>query len=347
MTVSSDASGANLVQFDHDFFRTNGDGCFRMDETGRRPVYEINLGDQTGVMPLRAIKKIIETGDNPADHEMLDKVAEALRYVSDIRVGDALPAEIVDGGASWTPAARHATTANQRIVASMVSWSGGSDDEPVNTRDLRRFMTEQVDRVKISRALQMLEEAVGEDDEGPDDIQSALVTLTNELSYIEALREKMQRIKRIGKILTYLRNAGGGQANDASEVAAVMRVFNHMMLKLEERLAPVDAELSDISHAVRDHEHVCELMQQVRNDLWFELMPFDAILEKWDSVSPKSTDMSELTAMVGDLYRFLAPVYSPVDEWTRLDQIHNGDQAADAAAGNINEGAGLELSKAL
>ncbi len=335
MNSLSDAPSLKTVQFQHSFFRTNADGHFRLDETSRRPVYVINLGDQAGIVSFPAIRQELLLENCGTDHAMLDAVSEALKFVRDIRIGDTLPSEVVSGEASWEPEARHRKIANRRIVTAMVRWSGEWDGPVIETRDLRRFLAEQVDQDKLPRALDKLENSVAGAGEGLAEILPVLTGLTLELSYIEAVRENVERIRRIGNILEHVRRAGGGQASDVHEVAAVLRVFNIMLQQFDEKLDSVDDRVADILTAVSEYKTVRAYFRQVRNDLRFELMAWEEPLAKWDKVTPKSFDLAEVAPMIGDLYRFLAPLYAPVDEWVRMgkfQEIIEPDRGVDSEA---------------
>jgi hypothetical protein len=323
------------VQFQHSFFRTNADGHFRLDETDRRPVYVINLGDQAGIVSFPAIRQELLLEDCGTDQAMLDAVGEALKFVRDIRLGDTLPNEIVNGEASWDPDPHHHKIANRRVLAALVKWSEGQDDVVTQPSNLQRFLADHVDRAVISQALKRLDEEVGDLSPGLAQIQPVLIGFAKELAYIEALRETVGRVRRIGTILDRIRHVGGGQANDAHEVAAVLRVFTHMMRMFDQKLESIDDQLGDIVGAVSAHESFRKHIRQVRNQLRSELIAWDGPLGQWEGVTPQNFDLAEVAPKISDLYRFLAPLYSPVDEWVRLGSYHEiiePDRGADAEA---------------
>lgn len=308
------------VRFEHVFFRTNADGYFRLDQTDRRPVYVINLGEQTGVVSLQSIRQDLLVADDGADLAMLDAVGEALKFVNTLRLGEALPSEVVNGQASWKPEAHHLKTANRRIVAALVKWSEGWEGPITELYDLRQFLSHHVDRRKITQALQRLSAAV--DGDGEVRIQPVLMELARELSYIEALREKITRVSRIGRILEDIRRAGGRQANDMHEVAAVLRLFSHMVRTFDDMLSTVDEQILDILAAVSAHETVGKNIRDIRNELRSQLIPWEEPLVQWEDVSEKEVNLAAVASKVSDLYRMLAPLYSPVDEWVRTGSYH-------------------------
>ena len=308
------------MQFQHPFFQTNADGYFHLDLADCKPVYVINLGDQGGIISLQSIKQELRLGDYGADEAMLNAVCGALKFVDEIRVGDSLPSEIINGEASWEPEAHHRTIADRRVVAAMVKWSEGLDGPISELNDLQRFTKEHVNQDKIAQALRRLDETVGSESRGLLRIQPVLKRLAKELSYIEAQRDTIERVRRIGRILEHIRRIGGGQASDTHEVTGVLRSFKPMIQMFDKHLASVDDQVDEFLAAVSAHETLFVHIQQVRNELRYQLKAWDEYLPDWDSVSRKNVNAFDVSTKIGDLYRFLAPLYAPVDEWTRLDK---------------------------
>lgn len=340
MNALSDASPSGTVQFQHEFFQTNADGFFHLDQADRRPVYVINLGDQAGTVSFPSIRREFLQGDNGADEAMLDAVGEALKFVEEIHMGDTLPPEVVNGEASWEPLPRHRATADRRVVAAMVKWSEGWEGPISDLEDLQRFTNEHVNQEKIAQALNRLHTDVDGDGQGLTRIQPVLKKLAKELSYIEAQRETIERIKRIGRILEHIRRIGGGQSGDTNEVTGVLRSFKPMMGIFNEELASVDDQMGEFLGAVSAHEVPFEHIRQVRNEMRHQLMDWDEYLPDWDIVTRKNIDTIDVAPFIGKLYRFLAPRFSPVDEWVRMDQYDQNGESAGAGEGvNGAEGA--------
>ncbi len=331
MDMLTDTSPLKTVQFNHPYFQTNVAGYFHLDQADRQPVYVVNLGDQAAIVSFRAIRQDILMGDDEADRAMLHAVSEALRFVREIHMGDTLPNEIVSGEASWEPEGRHRKTADQRVVAAMVKWSEGWDGSISDVEDLRKFTTEHVNQEKIALALRRLDKMVDDGSHGLTRIQPVLKRLAKELSYIEAQRETLQRIRRIGKILEHIRRIGGGQAGDTEEVTSVLRLYKLMMAALDKVLASVDDQVVEFLAAVSEPETLFAHIRQVRDELRYQLMAWEEPLPEWDTVNRKNIDSFDVTSKIGDLYRFLAPRFAPVDEWVRIDQYKEGATAGDGA----------------
>ncbi len=320
------------MRFNHPYFEVNEGGYFKLDPADRRPVYMVNLGDQTGMVSMQAVRKVLLLDHAENDIAMLDRVGEALRFVPEIHLGDGLPSEIFDGEASWEIEEHHCKIADRRVVAAMVKWSEGWEGQITELGALQQFTEEYVNQEKVARALKRLDKTVGQESHGLSRIQPVLERLTKELSYIEALRETVEQVRRIGKILEYIRRVGGVRAGDTEDVTAVLRLFKPMMATLDERLASVDDQVTDFLAAVSEHETLYKHIQEVRDELRFELSNWEGLLAQWRDISPKNVDLADFAPKVADLYRFLAPWYSPVDEWELRDRRYD--------AGAPSQGAG-------
>jgi len=331
LNALSEASSLRTVQFQHVFFQTNANGYFHLDQADRRPVYVINLGDQAGIVSFQSIRQELLLGDNGADEAMLDAVGEALKFVDEIHLGDSLPPEVVTGEASWEPLPRHRATADRRVVAAMVKWSEGWEGPISELDDLRRFTNEHVDQEKIAQALERLHTTVDGEGQGLTRIQPVLKKLARELSYIEAQRETIERIKRIGRILEHIRRIGGGQSGDTNEVTGVLRSFKPMIGMFNYKLASVDDQVAEFLAAVSANEALFVHIRQVRNEMRHHLMTWDELLPGWDVVTRKNIDTIDVAPMVSDLYRFLAPRFAPIDEWVRIDQFTESTGADEGA----------------
>ena len=56
---------------------------------------------------------------------LLDVVEKGLRFVHEIRPGDSIPSELLDGTASWRVEERHRRRARGRLMAQLIAWTAG------------------------------------------------------------------------------------------------------------------------------------------------------------------------------------------------------------------------------
>ena len=78
-------------------------------------------GGSTAALPLRSLQAEFGIDDASADGQMLARVARSLDFVIDLRLGDPLPVEVLDGAASWQPSPKHQELAMSRLKLQLVS----------------------------------------------------------------------------------------------------------------------------------------------------------------------------------------------------------------------------------
>ena len=87
--------------FEHSGFSVLQSPLFRLTEGDRVPAMAIELDGIQAMVPLRAVAKLFNIEPDSPDGRLLGLVAEALRFVVCIRIGDKLPTEVLSGEASW------------------------------------------------------------------------------------------------------------------------------------------------------------------------------------------------------------------------------------------------------
>ena len=76
-----------------------------------------------------------------------------------------------------------------------------------------------------------------------------------------------------------------------------------------------DRQIDDLPAVARDFLKARRGIRRARDTLHSRLRAWDETLEKWAPLSPQHGDLSDITPLIADLYRFLAPRYMPIDEW--------------------------------
>ena len=85
---------------------------------------------------------------------MLGLIAQSLDFVACLRIGDALPAEVLSGAASWEPDELHLQIANARLQWQLVAWlnSGTGADEPALDAESHRCRSRTIPARKAAGA---------------------------------------------------------------------------------------------------------------------------------------------------------------------------------------------------
>ena len=87
------------------------------------------LGDREAALPLRALQREFDIPDESEDGRMLALIAASLDFVTSLRLGDALPAEVLSGDASWEPSSQHLRLALRGCSCSLRRGCGSGTGE--------------------------------------------------------------------------------------------------------------------------------------------------------------------------------------------------------------------------
>ncbi|MFM7347569.1 MAG: hypothetical protein ACKO1J_19625 [Tagaea sp.] len=90
---------------------------FKLDEQTGEPVFSVDLGDLKAMLGFETLRRSFAIAPASPDDRLLEAVARGLRFVRRIRPGDAIPAELLDGSASWKAEAHHAARAKARLAS--------------------------------------------------------------------------------------------------------------------------------------------------------------------------------------------------------------------------------------
>ena len=123
---------------------------------------------------------------------MLALIAASLDFVTSLRLGDALPAEVLSGEASWEPSAQHLRLAHARLRLQLAAWQPGAAREDRSGLDPPALIAAAEApslRAPLADACRRAAEALNLP--GPDAVTQMLEALAEELAYVEALRERL------------------------------------------------------------------------------------------------------------------------------------------------------------
>src|ERR1700761_8217389 len=115
MAIDSQPAPADRCTLQHPVFTSFGDPVFRRAETDGAPVMVVMLGEKEAAIPLRSLQREFSIPDESDDGRMLGMIAQSLDFIACLRIGDALPAEVLSGEASWEPDEVHLQLAKARL----------------------------------------------------------------------------------------------------------------------------------------------------------------------------------------------------------------------------------------
>ncbi len=175
---------------------------FRLADDGREPVFRVQLGELDVGVPTGTLAREFGIDPSSRDALLIALVRKALRFVAQIRPGDSVPSEILDGTASWPVEERHRACAKAKLMKQLAQWfasDGGGSDELV--RLLANSAGNEEFREKVQQVFTRIAEKLGLGAEQRQQVVDHLDTLGRELSYIEAQREHVHKLSDIKKKL--------------------------------------------------------------------------------------------------------------------------------------------------
>jgi hypothetical protein len=319
---------AGVVALSIPLFKAAPDGYFHRPQ-GRDPVYSFKLGDVEAALPLSGIRKEFSIEQDSEVGRMLELIERALDFVSALRLGDALPSEVLTGEPSWEITPAHRLQAYQRLTLQLATWITGEEKVLTNAEELNQIAEDPNNKRKWNEAFDEAAIRLGYTENGREQVMSLVSSLAEEIAYIEALRDRFAEILPIELKLQRLRRLYARE-NSVREIAdAVARLFGIARDRLSASFAEVDGQTGEIMSVLRKPEQQVSYIRKMRDTLFCSLAAWSDMIPRWNAV-PMKRDESTV-ALLRETYRFLAPRYMPAVEWLRL--THSSAKRQNAKVG--------------
>ncbi len=310
-----EAARAQTFEFTHKLFKVDK-GVFRIDPADEKPVYCVDLGDVRASLTFATLKHSFGIEESHPDFKMLEEVKRALAILPQVRPGDTVPSELLDGTASWKVDDRHRTTARGRIWFALVAWvAGNKPDAKVDLQAFAELAQSPEARARVQSAFGQLAEKLGYPPEKRADVVEQVERLIDEVSYIEALRERVGLARRVIETLRALKAAYRRERTLAEEVDRTMLLGERPVHGLEQLLGAVDARLSDTLGVLRELPQQIDFIRRARDTIHAQMMKWDGVLAAWDGVAPVPAE--DTHRLVRETYRFVARHFPLATAWQR------------------------------
>lgn len=314
MTPPSPSNGPALCRLENKLFSSFADLVFRRAESDGAPVMVVPLGDRQAALPLRALQREFGIADDSPDGRMLAQIAEALDFVEALRPGDALPAEVLSGEASWQPHARYLALALGKLRFQLLAWIDpeAAGVSGVDAAGLDRLEADPAHRARVQRAFEQAALTLGL--EGPQQAVDTLSRIAQEMSYIEALRDDLLRpVRQMQERLAQLQPGRQMGSDRQGVLERVRRLAQTAQARIAGRFADVDTQSADLTTGLRNAASQCAFIRSNRDWLYRSKRAWEPTLALW-VYAPTELD-DALWAVVSRTYQFLAPRFMPVQEW--------------------------------
>jgi hypothetical protein len=295
------------------------DIMFRRSETDGRAVMTIRMGDKEAMLPLGSLKREFAIADDSADGRMFDLIEQSLDFVCGLSIGDPLPREVIDGGASWEPSDVHRARARGRLRRVLITWLDRELGADSITQDAISGLAED------SRLRQRVAEALTHAAKTLDLANSAAVVerfeaLGEEFAYIEALRDRLlEKVSKICERLTTLATGFRGDGDRADTMTQVRRLAGVSLRQIACRFEDVESQSKDILVMLGDGENQQSFIRSNRDWLYTNLRGWEPLFLEWAAVGFGLDDHA--WQVIGKTYHFLAQRYMPVQEWKCLHAV--------------------------
>ena len=297
--------------FEHRVFQLKG-ARFALTDDGTTPAFHVELGALNAALALNTLCSEFGIEPKTTDGELLVIVEKSLRFVKEIRPGDSIPRELLDGTASWSVEERHRLRAKAQIYAKAMG--AGLEIKDAGDAVLTTFLADPNTLTRLKQAGEKIAQQIGNNMDG-DTVVDRVDAIGRELAYIEALQEQCGHILAIVPKLGQLSRV---YRSDRAIVDEISRVRT-LLLRPIEHFDGIFAQLSnrqdDIIKSI-DHIHdYIDVIRGERDDLHQSMMLWEPILAGWRRI--EMTRHTETEAKIAELYRFTARHYLSQSSWSK------------------------------
>jgi hypothetical protein len=311
------ASRPSVVTFEHSFFTRIEAPFFHVHPHTGEPVMCVSISNNQALLPFPGLKREFHLG--PQDCQMLDLLAEGLKFVRGLKIGDALPKEVLTGEASWDLSPRHVLIAHQRVSMQLVNWLTGVDTLITDPDALIQLADDPATRKKVNEAFGEAAERLGIGRENRQEMLLYVKKLSNELAYIEALRDKFADVERMRDKVQKLRQLYSRERSVAQTIDQIGKLFIIAVNDFSTRFMEIDAQTGEIISVLRNLESQVLYIRDKRDDLHIRLMAWDELLQDWRKIDVGVS--YQLVNELGRVYQFLAPRFMKVDDWVLMTKL--------------------------
>ena len=306
----------STVELEHWFFKKVEGVRFQLHESTGQPGVAITMAKNEAFLTLTAVRKEFKIDNTCPDGQMLSKIADGLKYVKGLLIGDELPSEILTGEASWDVTPVHLAIAHQRVGMRLITLV--STDEPTTTdpKELLALADDPAIKRKINEAFEVAAVELGMRADQKQEVIGFVDVLVGELGFIEALREKFLDIDKVREKIQKVRVMHSRNAGIRETADQVARLIERAKGEYQAMFDDIDARTSSVVPLLREIDESISYIRKVRDDLYVRFMAWDAILKAWkDGHVEYSVKLGEL---LRDTHRFLAPRFMSFTDWTAM-----------------------------
>lgn len=304
-TPAPAAAGPRNTHFDFQARVFQAPGAhFELTGHPKKPMFAVDMGAGQGFISLKHLRLtfFIEPGSH--DDRLIDRAEAGLHYVPDIRPGDEIPNEILDGTASWTVARKHKQIARDRLQVQLLSWMSGKPIVYASQDDLKKIMADDANKKSLKGAFTKAAVALGIDPSESEKVLDRIETMAREICYIEALRDRAGELRKIQANIEALIKVYSSDPRVSADLGRVKLLMVKAVAETADIFNNIDAETADVLSALMAIDDIIRSVRRARDDVHFIMMAWDPVLAKWQNLAMvRSQGVDKALSMT---YQFLA-----------------------------------------
>jgi hypothetical protein len=286
---------------------------FALPEGSNQPTFYVPLGEMMGVMTLPALISGFNIRPDSRDTVLLRTVEKALAFVRRIYPGDSIPRELLDGSASWAVEERHLKLAVARLAVRLVVWAEGSSSVTRDRAELLRLAAVPSMHDRMSSAVGRLTEKLRIDSRRAAEMLEGLNRLGRELSYVEALRDRLLQIQQVAIKAHQFGKFYAPDRGPADHVKRIVVLLRKPLAEYDAIFSQIDARTEDIVSLLDDADAEITFVRMTRDNLRQRFMIWDDLIARWQQTEVAATPAAE--ALLRDTYRFSAVRFPQGSDW--------------------------------
>lgn len=290
-------------------------GYFSLTRDTGEAVYNVHLGDVWGKLPFRTLRQTFDIDERSDDGRLLQVVERGLKYVKEIRPGDSIPRELLDGSASWRVDERHLNIAKGRLALQLVSWITGKETVITERYQLEQIVEDPQTKQRTQEAFALLAQRMGIPEERKQEVVDRVDSLARELSYIEALRDRFGMVQKIMGKLAQAKRIFRGDHQTLSDISRMQALVKTPYAGFEDIFQQLDGQTGEIMAVLKTYDAQVAFIRRIRDELHTALMVWDDQIEAWTDQEMEKTPETE--ALLKRFYQFLAQNFLISKVWQR------------------------------
>jgi hypothetical protein len=275
------------------------------------PILHVKVGDLEASLPFPTVTTSFQVTDH--DRALLAMVIKGLRFVKEIRPGDTIPSEVIDGTASWAADERHVDTARKRLTVQLVGWFSGNPTEIRDVAHLLRLADTPDVKARVNEAFAKAAVNLGIPAGNKDAVLQRIESLVRELAYIEALRDRFGQIHNVDSTLTTLLHHFRGDPAVTQSIMRIKTLLKKPFKRFQTIFDEVDAMTGEVLSALKHVSTQIDFIRRSRDELWDHYMAWQDLVEETANATIERSTACEM--LVRKIYGLVASRYPQEQTW--------------------------------